>query len=112
MDASTDRMFYLVPRIDKAAVCVLTRHHRKTLLLWYEGGEVLELFLSWLLHYLVDFTNRARSIRGLRLNPIKLALSGQLTGGYDVFDLNSGGEGSPPPFFPCKDDSFDAVACS
>ena len=37
MDASNDRLFYLVPRItyriNEATVCALTRHHRRALLL-------------------------------------------------------------------------------
>jgi len=116
MDASNDRLFYLVPRItyhiDEAAVCALTRHHQRTLLPRHEGGDVLDLCSSWVSHYPVDFTDRTRSIRGLGLNPIELALNDQLTGGYDVFDLNSGGRGSPQPSFPYEDQSFDAVTCS
>ena len=94
MDTSNDHLFYLVPRItyriDEAAVCALMRHHQRALLLWHEGSDVLDLFSFWVLHYPVDFTNRTHWIHGLRLNPIKLALNNQLTGGYDVFDLNSG----------------------
>ena len=104
MDASNNHMFYLMScityHIDEAAVSALTRHHQRTLLTWHEGVDVLNLCSSWVSHYPVDFTDRKRLIRGLRLNLIKLALNNQLTGGYDVFDLNSGGEGSPQPSFP------------
>ena len=79
------------------------------MLLWHKGGNVLDLFSSWVLHYPVDFANRTRSIRGLRLNPIELALSNQLTGGYNMFDINSGGEGLLQSSFRYEDDSLNAV---
>jgi len=76
-----------------------------------ERGDILVLFSSWVLHYPVGFTDRTRSIRGLRLNPIQLALDDQLTSGYNIFDLNSGGEGSAQSSFPYEDESLNAVTC-
>jgi len=116
IDSSNDRLFYIVPRltyhIDEAAVCALTQHHRRTLLPRYEKGDVLDLCSSWVSHYPVEFPDRFRSIRGLGLNPVELALNDQLTGGYDIFDLNSGEKGSRQPSLPYDDDSFDAITCS
>jgi len=99
METSNDCLFYLMSRItyhiNEAAVCALTRHHQRMLLLWHEVGDVLDLYLSWVLHYPVELTEQTCSIRGLRFNLIKLAPNDQLICGYGVFDLNSSGEGSP-----------------
>lgn len=103
-DESDDAIFYESPRlcyhIDDFAVSALTEYYEENLA---PGADVLDICSSWVSHYPKEW--KGGKVVGLGMNEYELSQNPQLSGGYDVKDLND------DPTFPYENESFDVVTC-
>lgn len=105
-DENDDSWFYTVPRlvyhIDEPAVASLTQYYRNNI---RPGSDILDICSSWVSHYPLEFPDTMGKICATGMNAIELKFNDQLTGGFEVKDLNT------DPLLPYKDNSFDVVTC-
>ena len=105
-DSNDDGWFYKVPRlvyhIDEPAVASLTQYYRKNI---PAKSDILDICSSWVSHYPLEFPNTMSKICATGMSGLELKFNDQLTGGFEVRDLNEN------PKLPYPDESFDAVTC-
>jgi SAM-dependent methyltransferase len=105
-DQIDDSSFYTVPKlvyhIDEPAVAALTQYYRNNI---PKGSEILDICSSWVSHYPMEFPKTMKKICATGMNGLELGFNDQLTGGFQVKDLNVEAKLSYP------DNSFDVVTC-
>jgi len=114
-DEHKDPEFYVVPRfvyhIDEASVSALTNYYKSSI---KPNSAILDICSSWVSHYPLDFPTTMSTIKACGLNKFELMANDQLTGGFEVVDLNPRDSISnldSPIKLPYPDDSFDVVTC-
>ena len=105
-DSIDDSSFYTVPKlvyhIDEPAVAALTQYYRKNI---SKGSDILDICSSWVSHYPLEFPKTMGKICGTGMNGLELGFNDQLTGGFNVKNLNVDTK------LPYDDKSFDVVTC-